>query len=242
MQGFSIMKQKNILSNLLEGILQLIYPPVCTLCQQELPDDSRFHFICNNCLNSCQRILPFFIQKNILDRLIPCHLDDLKVVFEFDERLQQIIHNIKYQKMSRLAFDFGVYCQSKLSDDLFDIEAIVLPVPLHPSREKERGYNQSYHLARGLFDAKNRSIKKDILIRKRNTQTQTELDRKERQENVHKAFEIQNPQMISGKRVIIVDDVVTTGATLNECACTLKTAGAKETVGVAIATPREHFN
>jgi competence protein ComFC len=233
---------KNVIPKLMEGFLQLIYPPVCNVCGEQFINDSPVPGICQKCLDSFQTISAGFVKERILNRLTSINLDTLHVLFEFDENLQQIIHSIKYRKMDRLAYGFGLYCQSHLPPALLAKDALVLPVPLHPSREKERGYNQSYHIARGLFHTQKQIIVRDLFTRRRNTKSQTTLDRQQRQNNVKDAFEIRNPEKVLSKTVIIVDDVVTTGATLNECAGNLKAFGVKEIIGLALATPKEHFN
>jgi competence protein ComFC len=233
---------KNVIPKLMEGFLQLIYPPVCNVCGEQFINDSPVPGICQKCLDSFQTISAGFVKERILNRLTSINLDTLHVLFEFDENLQQIIHSIKYRKMDRLAYGFGLYCQSHLPPALLAKDALVLPVPLHPSREKERGYNQSYHIARGLFHTQKQIIVRDLFTRRRNTKSQTTLDRQQRQNNVKDAFEIRNPEKVLSKTVIIVDDVVTTGATLNECAGNLKAFGVKEVIGLALAAPKEHFN
>ena len=114
---------------------------------------------------------------------------------------------------------------------------IIIPVPLFGIRERERGFNQSLLIARGLFNSAGPSVESRWLIRKKSTRSQTEMGRDERKKNVHQAFEVQMPDKILGKRILLVDDVVTTGATLNECAAELKKAGAKAVYGLTMATP-----
>jgi len=232
----------NLITKLGEGLLQLIYPPVCSVCGDQLTVDSPIRNVCQKCLSSFQAISADFIREKILDRLSTSYLDELYILFEFDNNLQEIIHQIKYRKMDKMAYHFGVYCQKYIYPHLLNEEFLVLPVPLHPSRQKERGYNQSYHIARGLFYQQKPQVERDLFIRRRNTKSQTTLDRQERQENVQNAFEIHQPEKVKGKSVIIVDDVVTTGATINECARELKEIGVKTVIGLALATPREHLN
>jgi ComF family protein len=232
----------NLITKLGEGLLQLIYPPVCSVCGKQLTSDSPVRNVCQQCLSSLQKVSADFIRGKILDRLSASYLDELYILFEFDNNLQEIIHQIKYRKMDRLAYHFGIYCQRYLPPQLFNREALVLPVPLHLSREKERGYNQSYHIAKGLFQDRLAPVERDLFIRRLNTKSQTTLDRQERHENVQNAFEIRQPEKILGKTVIIVDDVVTTGATINECARVLKEIGVKTAIGLALATPRGYIN
>ena len=105
---------------------------------------------------------------------------------------------------------------------------IVLPVPLHPKRLKERGFNQSGLLAKEFSRMQGLPVSFDLLIRKNWTEPQTRLNRKERLENVKGAFSLCDASAVRGRRVLLIDDVFTTGTTLSECAKTLKKAGASE--------------
>lgn len=116
-------------------------------------------------------------------------------------------------------------------------EMYFLPVPLHPIRQKERGYNQSKFISKGMVKILGGTIIENALTRDKNTVSQTTLNREERQQNVHQAFQMGRPSAISGKTIILVDDLITTGATMNECARVLKENGAKQVIGVAVASP-----
>ncbi|GAB4375543.1 MAG: hypothetical protein Kow0042_21070 [Calditrichia bacterium] len=140
--------------------------------------------------------------------------------------------------MIRLAQNAGILAASCLShfttNEPLDL---IIPVPLHPVREKERGYNQSYHIARGLFSQSGLPIHQNLLRRIRHTRSQTELNREERRNNVDQAFQVVHDPEIKGKTIALIDDVVTTGATLNECARVLKLAGARRVLGFTLSTP-----
>jgi len=219
-------------------LLQLVYPPVCFACKQLMTNSGTLHQICDNCLSSCKPVEPAFVQTKILDRLPGTHLDALHIAVQFEHVIQTAIHHIKYQKMNRLAEQIGKWSQKfllgELSKESIDL---VLPVPLHPLRKKERGYNQSYHIAKGIFETLAPPVRTGLLVRARHTPSQTALNREQRQQNVSDAFRVRFPDQVSGNSIVLVDDVVTTGATMDECALTLKSAGATRVVGVALATP-----
>jgi ComF family protein len=119
--------------------------------------------------------------------------------------------------------------------ELVDAADLVAPVPLHPRRLKERGFNQALLLAKAFFD---KPLAREALIRVRHTMPQSGLNPKERRENVKKAFSIPRPEDIRGKNVVLIDDVYTTGATVRECAKVLSQAGAREVNVLTVARVR----
>jgi ComF family protein len=141
--------------------------------------------------------------------------------------VRQIIHEFKYNRQIHLRHLVARWLGAALDDERlcgrrFDL---IVPVPLHPARQRERGFNQAGLLAKLL--ARQSSIPvKPLLERIRYTNTQTALDRSERMENLHNAFRLRKNADVRGLRMLLVDDVLTTGATLNECARVLKRAGA----------------
>jgi competence protein ComFC len=221
-----------------EGMLQLLYPPLCLICQNPVEEFYLRAGLCRNCCEELSPVDPAFIRNDILARLQPCFLDELVVCFEFNSSLQTVIHQIKYGKFEKLGWHMGQLAAESLNTPvLFPHTDIIIPVPLHPARQKERGFNQSQSIAGGLFNSRKKLIVKGALIRARSTRTQTELDRQERRENVQEAFSVKKPQIVDGNEIVLVDDVVTTGATLNECACVLKKNGAVVVNAITLATP-----
>ena len=115
----------------------------------------------------------------------------------------------------------------------------LIPMPLHSSREKERGFNQSELLAEIISKTFNLPLEKNILIRAKNTRAQAELtDWEERQANLQNAFTVANPENLKGKNIILVDDVYTSGATMSAAAETLRASGAKKIIGLVLAKTR----
>jgi ComF family protein len=161
------------------------------------------------------------------------HFDFALSACLYEKPLTDIIHQFKYQGRT-----YWRFCLSQLMIDFIhrhqiDIAqfSLVTPIPLHPSRQRERGYNQAAML--GTLIAKHFSIPfvPKLLQRKRNTHSQTALEEKERWTNVRSAFTINHSQMIFGQSVLVVDDLLTTGATASSAAYTLKQHGAKR-VGI----------
>lgn len=219
-------------------LADLFFPPLCLGCQAMLESPTALPLVCPNCLNSLTPLPEDFPQIHILNRLHPCYLDDLWIAFEFSEVIRALLHSIKYQKMPRQGMRVGGYAGHILSTQLQSAgEALVLPVPLHPLRAKEREYNQSALIARGIFENLENEIVENLLVRRRYTSSQTRLNRMRRKLNVKNAFAVGEEIPLADRAVILVDDVVTTGATLNECARVLKERGAKRVTGMALATP-----
>jgi len=222
-----------------EGLLDFVYPPTCLLCGERLETKEPF---CSTCLEKSLDSLALVSQKGRKD--FP-HLrgevffDEIVSCWDYTSDVEEIIHRIKYQRGKKLGLFMGQTAGEALrghfrrwKDGLF------VPVPLHKVRKRERGFNQSEILCRGLSEYISFRVCPDLLVRHRNTATQTKLDAQGRQENVKDAFEVHHSDLVVGKRVVLVDDVVTTGATMNSCAKSLKNAGAKEVVGVALARPK----
>jgi len=218
--------------------MQLLYPPLCLVCQNPVEQKYNRINLCPACAEELHPVSPEFIRQDILERLQPCFLDSLLVCFEFNSPLQTLIHQIKYGKFERLGQHLARLAAEKVTaSELFPGVQMVLPVPLYPARQKERGFNQSCSIARGFFTSRKNLLSNRALVRSRPTRSQTELDREDRRENVHDAFRVLKPQNIDGKEIVLVDDVVTTGATLNECARVLKKNGAARVAGLTLATP-----
>ncbi len=168
--------------------------------------------------------------KNYFDQVVSC--------WEFTPEIESVIHHIKYEGGRRLGRFIGNIVGELLSREMdfrkFDMMA---PVPLHLIRKRERGYNQSELLCKGIVCHIDIPVYNNLIVRRRNTPSQTKLDGLQRQENVEGAFYVTSPEVVTGKKIILVDDVVTTGATMNSCAKSLINAGACCVVGISIARP-----
>ncbi|MGH7398868.1 MAG: ComF family protein [Candidatus Rokuibacteriota bacterium] len=145
---------------------------------------------------------------------------------------REALHALKFRGRRALAAPLGDLLTEAVEGRLpAGLPELLLPVPLHPTRERERGFNQASLVARRIGRAWNRSVRNDVLVRPRATRSQTELDAPARRGNVRNAFRLRRPQAIVGRHVVLVDDILTTGATLSECARCLREGGAS-TVGV----------
>src|SRR5216117_2526540 len=223
---------------LLEAAVSLLYPPVCTLCGGKTRAGE---YLCERCEAKATPIVAPFCQQcsepfegaiataftcaNCAHRKI--YFDAAVAAYRGRGIVRQIIHDFKYGRQIHLRHLVGRWLNSALDDERlrqshFDV---IVPVPLHPTRQRERGFNQAGLLAE-LLSAQTSIRCKPLLERTRYTTTQTALDRSERMENLHNAFRLRKNANVRGLRVLLVDDVLTTGSTLNECARILKRASA----------------
>src|SRR6266576_6477549 len=232
---------------LLEAAVSLLYPPICTLCGGKTRAGE---YLCEQCEAKAMRIVAPFCQQcsepfegaiatvftcaNCAHRTI--YFDAAVAAYRGRGIVRQIIHEFKYGRQIHLRHLVGRWLNSALDDERlrqshFDV---IVPVPLHPARQRERGFNQAGLLAE-LLSAQTSIRCKPLLERTRYTTTQTALDRSERMENLHNAFRLRKNANVRGLRVLLVDDVLTTGSTLNECARVLKRAGALSVLAATAA-------
>lgn len=194
--------------------LPAIAPPFCARCGAPQPDGPLG--VCPNCMRN---------PLTSLDAAVAC--------YRFEGVIQHAIHDLKYRGISALAVPFGELLGAQLAER-FPAATVVVPVPLHPARQRARGYNQALLLARAAAAAAALPLWDDLLVRTRDTPSQTALNAAGRRQNVRSAFACQRPE-VAGQGVILVDDVITTGATLDACAATLKAAGARSVWACTLA-------
>lgn len=224
--------------SILRGFVDLFFPPTCIHCKATLTRLANNLSLCPNCYSQLILMSPEYPQTEVLERLDPCFVDQMWISYEFNEIIQTVIHYIKYMKMPNLGIKVGRLCAEVLRKNLESIaERFFLPIPLHPVRKSERGYNQSKFITNGIISAHFGTSIENVLIRNKNTISQTTLNREERQQNVCQAFQVRNGSDISWETIILVDDLITTGATINECARVLKENGAQRIIGMAVASP-----
>src|SRR6266545_3028567 len=223
----------------LGAIASLLYPPACTICSGMVAPGE---YLCEECGAKAIRIAPPFCAKcsepfegaitstftcaNCAHRTI--HFDAAVAAYRGRGIVRDVIHEFKYNRQIHLRHVVARWLRAALDDErLRDYEFdVVVPVPLHPARQRERGFNQASLLAQ-LLSAHTSIPCKPVLKRIRYTTTQTALDRSERMENLHNAFRLRKNADVRGLRVLLIDDVLTTGSTLSECARVLKRVGAR---------------
>lgn len=212
------------LAELFRGIAQLIYPNTCAVCHEGLVPGEEV--LCSSCLYNLPRTRAWLTTDNMVARQfwgrIPIELACSLFHFAKGSRYQHLLHLLKYAGRR----DIGLYLGQQLGIELAQIAdysniSAIVPVPLHPKKQQIRGYNQSQAIAEGIALRTGWHIEPNVLIRQQFTQTQTHKNRDERMLNVANAFAIQQGEKLRGQHVLLVDDVITTGATLEQCAQTL---------------------
>jgi ComF family protein len=217
----------------------LFFPRLCVVCGARLIEQEQW--ICLHCLHHIPRTNFHLDGENRVAQLFygRVQIESATSFFYFSKgsKYQSLLHTLKYKGMKELGAEIGKHFAIDLmQSEVFSSVDIVCPVPLHPSKEKKRGYNQSWWIASGIARQMQKELSADNLKRVTATETQTRKSRFERWQNVEGIFELSDPEAFSGKHVLLVDDVVTTGSTLEACAQTiLSQTGAKVSI-VTLAT------
>jgi ComF family protein len=163
-----------------------------------------------------------------------------RAFFLYEEPIKEVIHRFKYQGKTACLPSFARFARHLPHAAEMEGATWIVPVPLHASRLRERGFNQSLLLARAFFP-KDHRVTPDLLIRSRPTEPQTSFNGAARRTNLKNAFAVVTPQRLAGKKILLVDDVFTTGTTVNECARVLKKAGAAEVMVLTLARVKEDY-
>lgn len=211
-------------AHLLYPLSELLFPRLCVVCGNCLVESERY--ICSACLAD----LPVVENsrdagKNILDifplPFRPCRFYSLFYYNKYSD-YRQLIFAVKYRSRKKLGVYLGRMLGACIPADA-GIDGIV-PVPLHPLREKERGFNQAFQIALGIREVTGLEIYSDVLVRIKDNVSQTGKTSGERKENVENIFKLHDPVKVMGKHILLVDDVMTTGATLGACMLALRRA------------------
>jgi ComF family protein len=228
--------KNSFLQNSFRGLSDLFYPELCEACQRHLNKDETT--LCLFCILKLPRT-DFYAQPEnkasqvFIGRLTIEHATSF-VYFTKEGMVQELMHHFKYKGKKKIGKLFGNLLAAELSDVpwIKDID-VILPVPLHKTKEQLRGFNQAALFAAGLGGQLNIQVDTEKLIRTKFTDSQTTKSRQARLANVEDAFSIKDHEQLIGKHILLVDDVLTTGATLESCALKLlRVAGVK----VSIAT------
>lgn len=229
-----------IRNNIFKDFLFLVYPPVCEVCLKNLQRGESF--LCMHCLFSLPRTDFNMHKENPLTKLFwgRVQIETGTALFYYDKggRVQKLVHRLKYKGGIALGNYLGKQLGHHIrSSGHFCGLDYIVPVPLHKDRLKKRGFNQSEIIGHGISTVIEVPQRASILVRVSATQSQTRKRRFMRWENVESVFSVNISEEIRGKHVLLVDDVITTGSTLEACASRLIEQGARvwvATVGVTV--------
>lgn len=217
-----------------------VYPPICATCRRNLTRGE--FYICLKCWDGFDRVAPTetiiqtieekFLADKAIDKI------DSVFLFEQDPRVRMAIHLLKYGGAEKIGRRLGLCVAKKIVDDeKLSMSETIAPVPLHAARKRERGYNQSELIANEIGVVLRIRHEPNLLRRIRQTQTQTLFDAEGRKRNIFGAFIVEPEYLgdVIGRRILLIDDVITTGSTIKECARILKENGAVEVYAASAA-------
>lgn len=205
---------------MLSDFFALIYPESCAACSQTLLKNE--DTLCTSCILNLPKTNYWKTKDNPVSKIfwgrIP--VENACSFYQFSKggKVQHLLHQLKYKRNKNAGYVPGKLFGSELNNSSFEEIDAIIPVPLHLSKIKKRGYNQSELIALGLSETMQKPVKTNWLVRKYASETQTKKSRFKRWENVKEIFATENETEFEGKHLLIVDDVVTTGATIEACA------------------------
>jgi ComF family protein len=220
-----------VLSGYLADFISLLFPELCQACSESLIGDEKV--ICTACIYGLPYTNAHLQADNIVARQFwgKLNIEAAYALYYFTKggKVQNLIHQLKYQGMTDVGKLLGRIAGDQLvQNPIFNTVDLIMPVPLHKSKQRKRGYNQSTCFADGLAEKMNAKVEEACLIRTRSTESQTHKSRFSRFENMKEVFAIQHGDRLAGKHILLVDDVITTGSTLEACsAILLKIPGLK---------------
>lgn len=197
----------------------MIYPQVCGICGK-----GKFTYLCKRCENRLNKIA-IFGKDEYQDKYFENHY----YIFKYDDIIRSIIIDYKFNEKAYIYRSIAEFINKnkKVYSKLYFYD-IIMPVPISKKRKKVRGYNQSLLIAKEMAKIYDLKLKKNIIIKTKNNMAQSNLNKKDREANVVNAYKIIEKKEITNKKILLIDDIFTTGATVNECSKTLKNAGAKK--------------
>ncbi|OGB76175.1 hypothetical protein A2476_02620 [candidate division CPR3 bacterium RIFOXYC2_FULL_35_7] len=222
---------------ILDSILDFLFPQKCLYCGQV------GSVVCQNCVSQLPfpktQICPICYNPSLIGKTHDfCqkryNLDGLTFCFYYDDKIKEAIKKIKYRNLFSYVDELVARGISKLDLEQFK-DFMIIPVPLHEKRLKSRGFNQAEIIGKVLSGKLNIQLRTDILKRVKDTSSQVKLNKKAREENIKDAFTVNSKVKFKNMKALLVDDIFTSGATLNECAKILKKAGVQKVRGFTLA-------
>jgi ComF family protein len=221
----------------IKSLFELIFPNLCACCQTANPiQGGLFCLVCENDFSYCR--FRDGLDNPMAERWLgktPVHWMTSLLFFSAENRVQDLLHRLKYQNQKKIGLEMGRRLGILIRETCPPnyLPEIIVPVPLHPKKEFTRGYNQSALIAQGVAGIIGAKVKSDLLRRQKNTPTQTRKNKMERLENVKNAFILTDPSVIKNRRVLLIDDVFTSGATMEACAHAMRSFGVTESIALA---------
>lgn len=245
-----IAEHKDNLMSYKEAALDIVYPKElnCSICKSKLSNKSFFE-VCERCITTLPFINEPFCEKcgkpkeSELMNCTECegvhhYFEQALSVFEYTDRIQRLIYRFKYGGEQHLSYTLGGFLAEKLKGKKdWDANCLVA-VPLSKKRLRERGFNQSALVAEELSSKLIILLLRNALVRTKETFAQAGLGRQERLTNLRFAFQVKEPDLVKNKKIVLIDDIFTTGSTANECSRVLREAGASKVYVLTIATGR----
>lgn len=205
----------------MNDLLDLFFPRLCLLCHTPLLREEKH--LCLSCFCDLPRT-GYHLRTDNPARKLFAGIPALREVgaflfFEREGKVQQLVHTFKYYGNKQLAYELGRMAALEIygRDGFYQTTDLLIPVPLHRKKERKRGYNQSEWIAKGMASVLNKPVCRTALERVTNTPTQTHKTIYERQLNMENQFSLAEPKLLEGKHLLLVDDVITTGATCLAC-------------------------
>jgi len=221
-----------------EVLLSLFFPPCCPMCGRYMDEprgENRWHKreelgkLCEKCLRSLPRTEQAVLRgnsteeaftggKNAAKRAMHLERAAAYLFFEKDHPIQRVVHAMKYADQPLIGYQLGKQAAIEMQyADFFENIDVIVPIPLHPKRLRERGYNQSEYIARGIREITGIPVDTTHVTRVRNTSQQALQSGEERKHNVADAFAVNHPEQMYRKHILVVDDLITTGETMRSC-------------------------
>ena len=219
-----------------KDVLHVFFPHVCTGCGSDVVE--RLNMLCLRCLAELPGTNFFGQSDNPVEQKfygrMPVRHGAAAYYFTKDSMLEKLVYQLKYQGNKEIGFYLGKMMGEMLQNsERFQSVDAIIPLPLNKRREKKRGYNQATAIANGINAVWNKPVLDKAVVRKIYTETQTKKDRLSRWENMKNVFSIAKPELLCGKHLLLVDDVITTGASLEACGAEMLKA---DSVTLSIAT------
>lgn len=209
-----------LLIDLWQDLLHLFYPHLCPVCASTLP--TKTHLICPRCISRLPRTFDENARENPTEKIFTgrIRIDHAWSAFYFHKgsAMQLLIHELKYNNAPSLGYFLGELMGMQMLEAKMELNIDgLLPLPMHKKKEKQRGYNQALLIAKGISSVTGIPVIEDAVIKTKSTSTQTNKQRIERWKNASGNFSIVKPEQLQHKNLLLVDDVITTGATLEAC-------------------------